>query len=214
MKENGVEVVDGMNTDISAEYVHIKLLDKIKARIQHRADLIEREQAQFLKLSEVKFYEESYTYKHSKFGLTSPITQFNPYKTKEFAVLYRERIYFLNSKAEQDKFLLEPSKYTINCLPCPQDLVVRPTAVVIGLPSSGKSTLASIISKKTGLVHLQPEEIIESFIKRDSVFSERLRKKTQIMGDEVDDTTFIEMLQSRILQQDCSEKGWILDGYP
>jgi hypothetical protein len=43
MKENGVEVVDGMNTDISAEYVHIKLLDKIKARIQHRADLIERE---------------------------------------------------------------------------------------------------------------------------------------------------------------------------
>jgi hypothetical protein len=33
MKENGIEVIDGMNTDISAEYVHIKLLDKLKARI-------------------------------------------------------------------------------------------------------------------------------------------------------------------------------------
>ena len=43
MKENGVEVIDNVNTDISAEYVHIKLLDKLKARIQLRTDLIERE---------------------------------------------------------------------------------------------------------------------------------------------------------------------------
>jgi hypothetical protein len=36
-------VIDGMNTDISAEYVHIKLVDKLKSRMQIRGDLIERE---------------------------------------------------------------------------------------------------------------------------------------------------------------------------
>lgn len=105
MKENGVEVIENLSTDISAEYVHIKLVDRLKTRIQQRTDLIEREQAQKLKVSEVKFYEESYTYKHSKFGLNSPLNQFNPQKTKQFAVLYRERIYFPSNKKEQELFM-------------------------------------------------------------------------------------------------------------
>jgi len=66
-----------------------------------------------LKPAEVKHYEASFTYRHSKFGRSSPISPFNPCKTKDFAVLYRERIYFLSNKAEQAKFLLEPSKYTL-----------------------------------------------------------------------------------------------------
>jgi hypothetical protein len=47
-----------------------------------REDLIEREQCMDLKPSEVKNYEKSYTYKHSKFGLSSPITPYSPEKTK------------------------------------------------------------------------------------------------------------------------------------
>jgi hypothetical protein len=43
LKENGVEVIEGINTDISADYVHIKLCDKLKTRMQLRGDLIERE---------------------------------------------------------------------------------------------------------------------------------------------------------------------------
>lgn len=42
-RENGVEVIDNIATDISADYVHIKILDKLKSRMQHRRDLIERE---------------------------------------------------------------------------------------------------------------------------------------------------------------------------
>jgi adenylate kinase len=110
--------------------------------------------------------------------------------------------------------LSQPSKYTIGCEPVPQDLTFRPTAVVIGLPSSGKSNLAQIINKQTGMIHLKPEDIIESFISRESCFSDRLRRKTQIMGDEVDDSTFIEMLKCRTALKDCCENGWVLDGYP
>jgi adenylate kinase family enzyme len=57
----------------------------------------------------------------------------------------------------------------------PLDIEQRPSASVIGLPSSGKSALASIICSKTGMVHLRPEEIIEFFINKESFFSERLR---------------------------------------
>ena len=117
-----VVVIDPINTDISADFVHIKILEKLKSNMQHREDLIEREQAQVLKPSEVKHYEASYTYRHSKFGRSSPISPFNPCKTKDFAVLYRERIYFLNNKAEQTKFLLEPSKYTMGKEPVPLDI--------------------------------------------------------------------------------------------
>lgn len=33
LKENGVEVIDNIMTDISADYVHIKILDKLKSRM-------------------------------------------------------------------------------------------------------------------------------------------------------------------------------------
>ena len=111
LKEKRVEVVENLNTDISAEYVHIKIVDKLKGHLKFRHDLIEREQAIALAPADVRKYELSYTYRHSKFGLNSPISPFYPTKTKQFAVLYRERIYFLSSKEEQAQFLLEPSKY-------------------------------------------------------------------------------------------------------
>ena len=115
-------------------------MEKLKEHIQFRPDLIEREQAQPLKEAEVTYYERSYTYKHSKFGLNSPITPYNPIKTKKFAVLYRERLYFLSSADEQRKFLLEPSKY-IKTEAFPNDVAIKPRIIVYGMPKSGKTTL-------------------------------------------------------------------------
>ena len=102
----------------------------------------------------------------------------------------------------------------MNCEPTPLDLDYRPTATVIGLPQSGKTTLATIISQKTGMVHLKPEEIIEYFVNKESEFSEKLRRRIQLEGSEIDDTTFIDMLAVRIQLKDCKEKGWVLDGFP
>ena len=68
--------------------------------MQVRSNLVEKEQCIPLSVAEVKNYERSYTYKYSKFGLSSPLTPFNPQKTKNFAVLYRERIYFLSDADE------------------------------------------------------------------------------------------------------------------
>lgn len=108
MKEG--EIIN-IKTDISPEYVFIKLQKILEKRIKNRHDLIEREQTEALMPVEVPFYEKSYRYKVSKFGVNSPINPFNPSKTKKFAVLYRERIYFPADADEQEAFMLEPSKY-------------------------------------------------------------------------------------------------------
>ncbi len=82
MTEKKVRVIDRIQTEVSADYVHIKIVEQLKDRMLTREDLIEREQCMDLKPSEVKNYEKSYTYKHSKFGLSSPITPYSPEKTK------------------------------------------------------------------------------------------------------------------------------------
>lgn len=119
--------------------MHIKIVEELKNRMVTRDDLIEREQCSDLKPAEVKHFEKSYTYKHSKFGISSPITPFNPEKSKNFTVLYRERIYFMANEEERYKFKLTPSKYTMSVEPVPLDINVKPAVCVIGLPKSGKT---------------------------------------------------------------------------
>jgi len=45
LKEKGVTVIDDLKADVSADYVFIKLLDKIKDNFSLRKDIIEKEQA-------------------------------------------------------------------------------------------------------------------------------------------------------------------------
>ena len=140
-----MEVLELDTSKISAEFVHIKLLDMLKNHIKYRKDLVERAQAIPVKPEEVKVYEESYTYKQSKFGINSPISPFNPMKTKQFTVLYRERLYFPSDKDEQDAFVAEPSKYVLGVETIPLDIKIQPRVVVQGLPKSGKSELCQRI---------------------------------------------------------------------
>lgn len=60
--EKNIQVIDNLKTDQSAKFAFVKLLDKLKDRIQKRPDLIEREQVRALEPNELKFYEQSYTY--------------------------------------------------------------------------------------------------------------------------------------------------------
>lgn len=101
LKEKQVFVVDDIKADNSADYILIKLLDRIKDNLTYRKDMLERQLAQPLKAEEVKFYEKSHIYKHSKFGTNSPLSLSNPTKTKKFTALYRERLYFLSNSDEQ-----------------------------------------------------------------------------------------------------------------
>ena len=214
MTEKKVRVIDKIQTEVSADYVHIKIVEQLKDRMLTREDLIEREQCMNLRPSEVKNYEKSYTYKHSKFGLSSPITPSNPEKTKEFSVLYRERIYFLANEEERTKFKLTPSKFTLNVEPVPLDVDVKPAVCVIGLPKSGKSVLCQTLSRRTKVVHLEPESIIDFFIKRDCNFAKALRNRMFLYGKDVEDQVMMDLIKRRIQMRDCQENGWVMEGYP
>jgi hypothetical protein len=186
-----VLVVELDTSKISAEYVHIKLLDLLKNHIKFRRDLIERAQAIVLQPKEVTVYEKSFTYKQSKFGENSPISLFNPKKTKDHAVLYRERIYYLSDAEEQQRFLLEPSKYVLSVESIPLDITIMPRVVVQGLPKSGKSTLCKRVSEITGAVHLEMEALIEGFVDRDSSFAAKVSTKLKDEGRDLDDLLLV-----------------------
>jgi hypothetical protein len=212
--EKNVEVVDNISTDISPEYVFIKLQNILEKRIKNRHDLIEREQAEPLKLAEVPFYEKSYKYKISKFGVNSPINPFNPCKTKNFAVLYRERIYFPADADEQEAFLLEPSKYVNGGEAVPNDILIKPRVSILGLPKSGKTELCKHIQESTGAVHLNMEEIIESQIHRDSIYATQLRGQTMFAGQAFDDDALVKLLHRRLQDPDCRRNGWVIENFP
>lgn len=160
LKDKQVFVVDDIKADMSAEFILIKLLDRIKDNLQYRKDMIERQLAQSLKPEEVKFFEKSYIYKHSKYGVNSPLSLSQPAKSKRNTVLYRERLYFLSNTEEQGRFLKEPSKFTQVVETIPLDVSVKAKVFALGLPKSGKSTLCKMLSSKIGIVHLKMSKII------------------------------------------------------
>jgi hypothetical protein len=63
LREKGVPVIDDIETETSADFVFVKLNDRIKSHFQMRPDLLERQQAQKLTVKELPTYEQrSYIY--------------------------------------------------------------------------------------------------------------------------------------------------------
>lgn len=214
LKEKQVIVIDDIKADTSIEYIHIKILDRIKDHFVARKDLIEKQLAQPLKPAEVPFYEKSYVYRQSKFGINSPVCESNPSKTKKSAVLYRDKIYFLANAEEQDQFLKEPSRFTKNVFPTPQDVCIKPKVFVLGLPKTGKSTLCKKLAERIGCVHLQMSKIIKSFMEGDSVESNTLRRTMLDDGRQLGDDLLVSLLHKRISMKDCVQNGWVLEDFP
>ena len=83
--------------------------------------------------------------------------------------------------------MLEPSKYVKGVEAVPNDLIIKPKIVVLGLPKSGKSELCKTLSNKIGVVHLQIQEIIEDYIERESSFCQKIKSLMKSKGREIDD---------------------------
>ena len=214
LKEKGITVIDDLKADTSANFVFTKINSRLTENFQLRPDLIERQQAQPLTEKELPFYEMSYQYKQSKFGVNSPLSLSNPVKERRFAVLYRERIYYLASSEEQKQFLVEPSKFTKGVDAIPLDIQVVPKISVLGLPKSGKTTLCEKICASTGAVHLQMADIIQQFIEMDSVQCERLRKEMKKEGRPCEDQILVSLLAKRTKMKDCQANGWVVEDFP
>lgn len=88
-----------------------------------------------------------------------------------------------------------------------------PKIVVAGAPASGKGTQCEEIVKHFGVVHLSTGDMLRAEV--EAMTDVGLQAKSfQEQGEMVPDDVIIAMVEDRIKQEDCLEKGWLLDGFP
>lgn len=83
--------------------------------------------------------------------------------------------------------------------------------LLIGIPGSGKTTIAKELAEKYGLCMVKTGEILREMIKTDSrgaLINEALGR-----GEYVDDNLAAEIVKDRTGRDDC-KLGFIMDGYP
>ena len=84
--------------------------------------------------------------------------------------------------------------------------------IFLGPPGAGKGTQSKILSEKLNIAHLSTGEILRTISKNNNEIGKAL-KKTMSEGLLVSDELITEIVEQRILLNDCN-KGFILDGFP
>jgi len=85
--------------------------------------------------------------------------------------------------------------------------------VLIGPAGSGKGTQGKILAEKFNLVHISTGSLLREEVEKGGEKSKEIDSYIS-EGNMVPDALMIEVLKSRLLEEDCSSKGVILDGYP
>lgn len=84
--------------------------------------------------------------------------------------------------------------------------------ILLGPPGSGKGTQASIMKEKYHIPHISTGDIFRYNIKNKTELG-KLANEYISKGDLVPDSITIDMVKSRINEDDC-KNGFILDGFP
>ncbi|NLC88089.1 MAG: nucleoside monophosphate kinase [Clostridiaceae bacterium] len=84
--------------------------------------------------------------------------------------------------------------------------------VMLGKPGSGKGTVGKMLSDLLRITHISSGELFRSYIKRAGETGKKIEKYVN-EGKLVPDNLAIELVEKRLLEQDCSN-GVILDGFP
>eukprot|EP00899_Mesostigma_viride_P025694 jgi/Mesvir1/6309/Mv03170-RA.1 len=87
------------------------------------------------------------------------------------------------------------------------------TVIISGAPASGKGTQCASIVQKYGLVHISAGDLLRAEVALGTEAG-KTAKKYMDAGNLVPDEVVVTMVKSRLAQEDCRKKGWLLDGYP
>ncbi|XP_019877492.1 adenylate kinase 8 [Aethina tumida] len=89
---------------------------------------------------------------------------------------------------------------------------IKPRIILIGPRGSGRRTQAQLISSKLGVVHVDFQYLLCQVWTSESDLGQKLRecKNEACFHPEL----LVQVLNKRILEDDCLESGWILTGYP
>jgi adenylate kinase len=85
--------------------------------------------------------------------------------------------------------------------------------IIAGAPASGKGTQCELIVARYGLVHISTGGMLRAAVAEGSPLGQAA-KRYMDNGELVPDELVIAMLRERLAQDDCRERGWLLDGFP
>jgi adenylate kinase len=85
--------------------------------------------------------------------------------------------------------------------------------LVLGSPGVGKGTYTTALVKNKGYVHISTGDLFRDNIKRETELGNKVKEYLN-SGSLVPDELTVAMVRERLLRSDCSEKGFVLDGFP
>ena len=85
--------------------------------------------------------------------------------------------------------------------------------IICGAPASGKGTQCEKIKEKYGVVHISTGDALRAEVTAGSELG-KVAKEAMDNGQLVSDELIINIVKSRLGQEDCRTKGWLLDGFP
>jgi len=94
-----------------------------------------------------------------------------------------------------------------------KDVAPAPKIIIIGGPASGKGTQCEHIASTYGVVHLSTGDLLRKAVK-DGSHVGRIADKYMGKGELVPDDVIIQIVSERLQQDDCQQRGWLLDGFP
>lgn len=83
---------------------------------------------------------------------------------------------------------------------------------MLGVPGSGKGTLAGLLTSELRIPRFSPGDILRGEVRRKSQLGEQARPFME-KGELVPDGIILMMMEKRVDRQEC-DKGFILDGFP
>lgn len=166
-----------------------------------------------------------------QFSLAKPaIYQTSPTRSRPWGVLSADTVLstevYEDRKSHEDHYTETIAKSQVNAkitevgdliqnIPTDIRLSKRqpPKIIIMGGPASGKGTQCTHIVATYGLVHLSTGDMLRDSIQRGDyigIMAQKFMDAGQLVPDEI----IIQMVLSRISQQDCVQQGWLLDGFP
>jgi len=88
-----------------------------------------------------------------------------------------------------------------------------PRIIIAGAPASGKGTQCEMIQKNFGVVHLSTGDMLRAAVTAKTEVGVTA-KEFMDAGKLVPDEVIIGVVKDRLDEDDCKEKGWLLDGFP
>lgn len=127
--------------------------------------------------------------------------------------LDKHNVYDMFSKLLKQLAISKPSdpySFLINALEQPMD---TKKLIVTAQPGAGKSTQTAKIVATYNLVHLKVDMLLRDEVSQKSDIGEKV-KSYQDSQLPVPDDIVTTIIKARLSKDDCTTKGWLLDGYP